>query len=321
MSSFDSSQTLGFAALAVAATSYAFTADPIAGVVVGVLLVAAFATVYFMSIQQKILLKDPKKKYTVALIEREEISHDVHRFRFGLPSAELALGLPIGKHVYMSATVDGSTVVRPYTPITSDDDKGFFDLMIKVYFKGVNERFPEGGKMTQYMNNMKIGDTIHCRGPTGHISYRGNGHLTTEDKSGAIKVSRNAKQLGMIAGGSGITPMLQIARDILKNKEDKTEISLLYANQTENDILCRNELEEMLNDELGRFKLWYTLDRPPASWDYSAGFINEEMIKDHLPAFSKDAQILMCGPPPMLKYACIPNLEKLGFNSDNFLTF
>lgn len=36
------------------------------------------------------------------------------------------------QHVYMSATVDGSTVVRPYTPITSDDDKGFFDLMIKV---------------------------------------------------------------------------------------------------------------------------------------------------------------------------------------------
>jgi len=47
--------------------------------------------------------------------------------------------------------------------------------------------------------------------PLGHISYRGNGHLTTEDKSGAIKVSRNAKQLGMIAGGSGITPMLQVS--------------------------------------------------------------------------------------------------------------
>ena len=66
-------------------------------------------------------------------------------------------------------------------------------------------------------------------------------------------MSRNAKHLGMIAGGSGITPMLQIARDILKNKDDKTKISMLYANQTENDILCRNELEEMVNDELGRY--------------------------------------------------------------------
>ena len=46
--------------------------------------------------------------------------------------------------------------------------------------------------------------------------------------------------------------LVQIARDILKNKDDKTKISMLYANQTENDILCRNELEEMVNDELGR---------------------------------------------------------------------
>ena len=42
----------------------------------------------------------------------------------------------------------------------------------QVYFKGVNERFPEGGKMTQYMNNMKIGDTIHCRGPTGKERFK-----------------------------------------------------------------------------------------------------------------------------------------------------
>ena len=40
-----------------------------------------------------------------------------------------------------------------------------------------------------------------------------------------------AKKVGMIAGGTGITPMLQLIRQILKNKEDKTEVSLLFANQ------------------------------------------------------------------------------------------
>ena len=39
------------------------------------------------------------------------------------------------------------------------------------------------------------------------------------------------KKVGMIAGGTGITPMLQLIRQILKNKEDKTEVSLLFANQ------------------------------------------------------------------------------------------
>lgn len=39
------------------------------------------------------------------------------------------------------------------------------------------------------------------------------------------------KKLGMIAGGTGITPMLQLVRAIFKDKNDNTEISLLFANQ------------------------------------------------------------------------------------------
>lgn len=37
-----------------------------------------------------------------------------------------------GKHVYLSARIDGSLVIRPYTPVTSDDDHGYVDLVIKV---------------------------------------------------------------------------------------------------------------------------------------------------------------------------------------------
>lgn len=53
-------------------------------------------------------------------------------FRFGLPSDKHTLGLPTGQHIYVSATINGENVFRPYTPITSDDDKGYFDLIIKV---------------------------------------------------------------------------------------------------------------------------------------------------------------------------------------------
>ena len=60
---------------------------------------------------------------------------------------------------------------------------------------------------------------------------------------------------------------------------------------------------------------------PIIGWKYSAGFISDEMIKDHLPAAADDVQILMCGPPPMIKFACIPNLEKLGYTSDMYLAF
>lgn len=39
-----------------------------------------------------------------------------------------------GQHIYLSARIDGGLVVRPYTPVSSDDDKGFVDLVVKVCF-------------------------------------------------------------------------------------------------------------------------------------------------------------------------------------------
>lgn len=37
-----------------------------------------------------------------------------------------------GQHIYLSARINGNLVVRPYTPVSSDDDKGFVDLVVKV---------------------------------------------------------------------------------------------------------------------------------------------------------------------------------------------
>lgn len=56
-------------------------------------------------------------------------------------------------------------------------------------------------------------------------------------------------------------------------------------------------------------------------WSYSAGFINEEMIAAHQPPPGKDILILMCGPPPMINYACIPNLEKLSYDDKMYIAF
>ena len=58
-----------------------------------------------------------------------------------------------------------------------------------------------------------------------------------------------------------------------------------------------------------------------AGWEYSSGFISEEMIASQLPAPGPDTQILMCGPPPMIKFACLPSLTKLGYTEDMFVAF
>ncbi|CAL1535563.1 unnamed protein product, partial [Lymnaea stagnalis] len=87
-----------------------------------------------------ITLKDATVKYPLKLIDKENISHDTRKFRFALPTPDHILGLPIGQHIYLTARIDGQLVIRPYTPVSSDDDKGFMDLVVKVYFKNVHPK-------------------------------------------------------------------------------------------------------------------------------------------------------------------------------------
>ena len=66
-------------------------------------------------------------------------------------------------------------MVRPYTPTSSDEDLGHMDLVVKIYPANTHPKFPEGGKMTQYLESLAIGDTIDVRGPSGHLVYKGRG--------------------------------------------------------------------------------------------------------------------------------------------------
>ena len=65
-------------------------------------------------------------------VPSQEITHDTRRFRFALPTEKHILGLPTGKHLYIFAEIGNEIIMRPYTPVTSDDDVGYFDLVIKV---------------------------------------------------------------------------------------------------------------------------------------------------------------------------------------------
>ncbi|XP_056137915.1 NADH-cytochrome b5 reductase 2 [Lampris incognitus] len=266
-------------------------------------------------------LQDPTIKYPLRLIKKQEISHDTKRFRFGLPSQAHILGLPIGQHVYVSAKVKGSLVVRAYTPVSSDQDQGYVDLVVKVYYKNCHPAFPDGGKMSQYLDTMAIGDSIDFRGPNGLLVYNGNGKFSIRlDKKSEAKVKK-FRHIGMIAGGTGITPMLQLVRSITADPTDNTKCSLIFANQTEKDILLREELEELKKSHPDKFKLCLTLDKPPQGWSYSSGFVTHDMIRDYLPPPSNDVLIVLCGPPPMIQNACLPNLDKLGHRAENIFAY
>lgn len=176
-------------------------------------------------------LQDPNEKYQLPLIEKHELSHDTFRYRFGLPSDKHVLGLPIGQHVHLIATIAGELVLRAYTPVSSDDDRGYVDLVIKVYKRNTHPRFPDGGKMSQFVDALQIGDTIAFRGPSGKLQYSGDGQFAIKKLRKDPAVPVRATHVNMISGGTGITPMLQLVREVLKRPADETKMALLFANQ------------------------------------------------------------------------------------------
>ena len=203
--------------------------------------------------------------------------------------------------------------MRAYTP-TCSDELGFFDLVVKIYRANEHPDFPEGGKMSAFLDNMKIGDTISVKGPTGHFKYIGKGEYVNNRRPG------KAKQLSMIAAGTGITPMYQVIKAVLNDPFDETNIKLLYVNRHVEDILLREELDQLALLH-PNFDIWYTLTAPPADWFFSTGRVNLEMLKRTLFPVSKDGLVLMCGPPAMCDTACKPNLEKLGWDKTQMMEF
>lgn len=74
---------------------------------------------------------NPAEKISFVLEDKKTLTHDTRLFHFALQTPKHVLGLPIGQHVTIHATVDDKPVLHSYTPITSDE-VGRFTLLIKV---------------------------------------------------------------------------------------------------------------------------------------------------------------------------------------------
>ncbi|KAI2630884.1 ferredoxin reductase-like protein [Hypoxylon sp. NC1633] len=246
---------------------------------------------YFRTLPKKVLKPDVFQEFE--LKEKTIISHNVAIYQFALPSSTSILGLPIGQHISIGAAIaqpDGSTkeIVRSYTPISGDHQPGYFDLLIKSY---------PTGNISKHMASLAVSQTIRVKGPKGAFVYTPN----------------MVRHFGMVAGGTGITPMLQVVRAIIRGRAtgDKTQVDLIFANVTEQDILLREDLDALAKEDSG-FRVHYVLDKPPEGWTGGVGYVTADMVTKWLPKAADDVKILLCGPPPMiggLKKAT----ESLGF--------
>jgi cytochrome-b5 reductase len=100
------------------------------------------------------------------------------------------------------------------------------------------------------------------------------------------------KAFGMIAGGTGITPMLQITKAIMRDPKDKTQVDLLFANVNEEDILLKDDLDDLAKEYPGKFRVHYVLNNAPEGWTGGVGFVTEDMIKVCFPGSRKKRRVL-----------------------------
>jgi cytochrome-b5 reductase len=115
-------------------------------------------------------------------------------------------------------------------------------------------------------------------------------------------------QVGLVAGGTGIAPLYQLAISILQSSADRTKVSLLFSNRNEEDILLREDLDELAAAHPERFSAFYTLSKPNDAWQGGRGWISAYMARHYLPMASHSTKIFVCGTDGFLNTVCGPKV-------------
>lgn len=114
-----------------------------------------------------------------------------------------------------------------------------------------------------------------------------------------------AQHLVLIAGGSGITPLLAILKAALGAAPNAPQVTLIYGARQVQDLAFIPELEQLLAAHPERLELRYVLEQPPASWDGGIGRLDARELARHLEIIDHglDAEFFLCGPAGMMAQA------------------
>lgn len=256
---------------------FAFLEENILAIGVGIMAVL-LVQLYWLTTRTPKALLTKEGFHSLKLIRKDDVNHNTCFLRFALLKKRQKLGLPLGQHLVFKFQPEDAElpVLRPYTPVSEASATGYVDFVIKLYPQGV---------MSQYLAKLKVGQRLQMKGPKGRFKYKPN----------------MKRRLGMLAGGSGITPPYQVLNHILSDPTDRTHVSLIYANVTPADILLRQNLDSLAAKHPKQFDVYYVIEKKvPVGWKYGVGYISKEMIEKHCPAPSEDSMLLWCGPPPMV---------------------
>ena len=252
----------------------------------------------------------------VPLLERRDVAHNARAFTFACPDENFPLGLSTCACILAGswkANASGELVVRPYTPVSTNAWVGKFELLVKIY-----DTDPPG-VMSTWFNSLVPGDLVHFK------------HIAPNVKRQHPFGVRN---LVMLAGGTGVAPMIQALHAVLGSPADSTEVTLMYGSKTEDVILAR-EVLDCWQDQPGlggaTLKIVHILSREPedSSWKGLRGRVDQDLIEQHAPPPTDDVLIFVCGPPQMYVDLCGGRGEKeltgvladLGYSAEQVVKF
>ena len=238
------------------------------------------------------LFKKKKKKtgsneHYHALTVKEVIKETADAITIVFEQPENNMTYKSGQFLTLITDINGKSVRRAYSLCSSP----YVDEDLAVTIKRV-----EGGLMSNHLNdNVKVGDQIEV--------MEAMGQFTTE------YAESNKRHVIMFGGGSGITPLMSIAKSTL-HAEPESMVSLIYCNRNIDSIIFKDQLQKMETEDEGRLQVIHVLDDAPLEWQGASGLLNHDMLVklfERMPDWGIDkTTYIMCGPEGMMK-----NVEEL----------
>jgi len=200
-----------------------------------------------------------------------------------------------GQHVDVRLTAeDGYQAVRSYSIASAPDEP---HLMLTI------ERLNDGEVSPYLVDEVLPGDPLEFLGPIGGF------FVWTLEMGGPLL---------LIAGGSGIAPLMSIARHRLRSGSD-APLRMLYSARSDQDLIFRDELDRA-NEGASGFSVSYTLTRrQPPGWTGFARRIDLEMLSSVSWSPSEQPLTYICGPTPFVEAASSLLLE-LGHDAQRIRT-
>jgi ring-1,2-phenylacetyl-CoA epoxidase subunit PaaE len=193
-----------------------------------------------------------------------------------------------GQYLNFKVIVDGEEIRRSYSLCSAPSD-GEWRIAVKQL---------ENGKFSKFSKSIKINDSIEVSTPLGHFTSSLN--------------ASNKKEYLLVAAGSGITPVMSLAKEILRT-EPTSNVTLFYGNKGSQSVIFREQLEALKNKHLNRFRFVHIFSRENLGNDIQNGRIDAQKFDALWNAFIQDTsidEVFVCGPEQMILSVKEASLQK-----------